>query len=223
MTQLRETTKRKILAALEKSHFTASAYSVEYDHDATAFLTITFLPNKSFVFVASESYAGISSSEAPGQHKITGESFKHASLDECLKSIAPWAARILEDYRANNPIIDEFESLRRSLSEQIEKHITDESAHFSPEEVVAIRAKLDELSTKLSEVTEKTAEQEKQLRDAQQELKALKQDAEVFPKGVWYRMAGSRVLNIIRRAATSKEGREFALEAAKKILLEGPK
>jgi hypothetical protein len=223
MTQLRETTKRKILLALEKSHFTSSSYSVEYSDDTTTFLTITFLPNKGFTFVAAESYTGITSAEAPGQHKLTSETFKHVSLDDCLKAIAPWTARIIEDYRAHNPIIDEFEALRKSLGEQIEKHITDESAHFSAEEASSIRFKLDELSAKLSEVSEKTTEQEKQLRDAQQELKALKQDLDVFPKGVWYRMAGSKVLNIIKKAAFSKEGRDFALEAAKKFLLEGPK
>ncbi len=223
MTQLRETTKKRIFAALDKSHFTSSAYSVEFSDDTTSFLTITFLPNKGFIFVANDTYSGITSSEAPGQHKLTSETFKHTSIEECLKAITPWTVRILEDYRVHNPIIDEFETLRKTLGEQIEKHITDEAAHFSAEETTAIRAKLDELSNKLSEVSQKTAEQEKQLREAQQEIKSLKQDLEVFPKGVWYRMAGSKVLGIIKKAATSKEVRDFALEAAKKFLLEGPK
>ena len=223
MTQLRETTKKKIFAFLEKSHFTSSAYSVEFIDETSTFLEITFLPNKNFTFEANETYSGLTTSEAPGLHKFTSESFKQTSIDECLKAIGPWTTRILEDYRAHNPIIDEFESLRKSIREQIDSHITDEAAHFSTEEASAMRAKLDELSVKLSEVSEKTAEQEKQLREAQQEIKALKQDLEIFPKGVWYRMAGSKVLNIIKKAATSKEGRDFALEAAKKFLLEGPK
>ncbi|MDC4227321.1 MAG: hypothetical protein MPW15_24535 [Candidatus Manganitrophus sp.] len=140
-----------------------------------------------------------------------------------MKSISPWVMRILEDYRTQNPLIDEFENLRSSLSEQIEKHIADESAHFSSEEIASIRSSLDDISVKLAEISEKTAEQERQLLNAQNELKGLKADLEIFPKGVWYRMAGSKVLNILKKAATSKEGRNFVLEAAKKFLLEGPK
>ena len=223
MVQLRETTKRKVYAALEKSHFTASSFAVNFNEEETKFLMIVFLPNRSFSFAAERNYTGLSTIEAPGQHIVTDETSKQASLDDCLKAITPWIARILEDYRSQNPLIDEFETLRKTLGEQIEKHIADESAHFSPDEVIEIRKKLDDLSSKLAEVTEKTAEQEKQLRDAQAELKTLKSDLDVFPKGVWYRMAGSKVLTIIKRAATSKEGRDFALEAAKKFLLDGPK
>lgn len=223
MIQLRESTKRKITDLLNKSHFTASAFSVTYEEESQDFLIISFIPNKVFKFTAEKTYSNFSTTEAPGLHIVTEETFKREALDDCLKAISPWISRILEDYRTHNPLVDEFETLRKTISEQIEQHIGDEAAHFSGEEMESIRTKLDDLSAKLAEVTEKTFEQEKQLRDAQAEIKNLKADLEVFPKGVWYRMAGSKVLNILKKAATSKEGREFALEAAKKFLIEGPK
>lgn len=224
MINLRETTKRRVLATLEKSHFTAASYEIQYSIEASEFLRITFLPNKNFYFEATERFGSFRSEESPGILKLDSETFDHKTLDECLKAIAPWSARILEEYRTLNPIVDEFETLKRSIAEQIEQHVADESTHFTREEADAICAKLDELVAKLAELTDKSTDQERQLRDAQNELKTLKGDLELFPRGVWLRMAGGKVVGLIKKVATSKESRELALAAAKKLLqLDGPK
>jgi hypothetical protein len=224
MISLREVTKRRILATLEKSHFTASGYDIKYSTTESNFLHITFLPNKKLYFAATDQYGGFRSEESPGVLQTDEETFKHASLEDCLKAIAPWATRILEEYRALNPIVDEFETLKKSIAEQIEQHAADETAHFSREEAEAIRTKLDELGAKLAELSDKSATQEHQLREANAEIKSLKTDLELFPRGVWLRMAGGKVINLVKKVATSKEGRELAFTAAKKLLqLDGPK
>jgi hypothetical protein len=219
MTRLRETVKKKVYTLLEASHFTSCSYSVEFIEESPIFLRIAFLPNENFIFQASSNYSDLETKEAPGLHKYTTETFKQASIDGCLDAIEPWTVRILEDYLAQKPVVDEFESLRNSIQERINLSTTDEAAHFSIDEVSDMRAELDELFTKLSGLTEKTAEQEKRLRDAEKEIKILKQELEFLPKGVWYRMASSKVIDILKKVAASKEGRDFALEAAKKLLL----
>jgi len=223
MIPLRETTKRKVIAVLEKSYFSLSSFTVLFDENDREFLQITFLPRKTFRFVISGYGTTFSTSEAPGMHVLTGETLKREDLDTALKAIAPWINRILEDYRTQNPIVDEFETSRKSLNEKLEQHLNDDDSHFSAEEASAIRVKLDELSAKLAEVCEKNAEYEKNLRDAKAEIQSIKADLELFPKGVWYRMAGGKDLSVIKKVVTSKEGRDFALEAAKKLLLEAPK
>ena len=224
MISLRETTKRRIIATLEKSHFTASSYEISYSVTEPEFLRITFIPNKVFYFAAIEQFGNYRSEESPGILRTDAEAFKHLSLEEALKAISPWTARILEEYRTLNPIIDEFEALKQSISEQIEQHAADDSSHFTREEAEVIRQKLDELATKLADLSDKTVEQEKQLREANAEIKTLKSDLELFPRSVWLRMAGSKVVGIVKKVATSKEGRELAVAAAKKLLqIEGPK
>lgn len=227
MAALRETTKRNISEALEKTYFTGSSFSVQFVENGNPFVAITFLPEKRFSFWASEpsgyNVSGYITEEAPGMHIETGERYKHENLANVLKAIGPWAERILEDYRSRNPVIDEFEAFRKTLSEQMEAHIQDKDAHFSEEEAKSLRERLDELSAKLREVWERSETTEQKLKEAKQEIDRIKSDISVFPKGVWYQVAGGKIVGAMKKVMGSAEGRQFALEAAKKFFLEGPK
>lgn len=227
MTTLRETTKKKIVEVLDKTYFTASNFTLKFDEINDPFLTITFIPEKRFSFSISESSgynaSGYVTDEAPGLHIETGEKYKHESLSNAIKAITQWTERILEDYRSRNPVIDEFEAFRKTLEEQIEEHIQDKDAHFSEEEAKSLRERLDELSVKLQEVWEKSEATEQMLKDAKQEIERIKTDVSIFPKGVWYRVAGSKIVGAMKKVMGTSEGRQFALEAAQKFFLEGPK
>lgn len=225
MTTLRETTKQKIFSVLEGTYFTGGSFSANFNENQEPFLVIRFIPNANFTFSVKQTFnvAGYVATEAPGVHIENGESYKYDNLDACIKAIGKWAERILEDYRSKNPIIDEFEQLRKTLFEQVEGHIKDQHSHFTPEEISGLRSKLDELDARLKEVCDKNSEYEHSLREAHREIEKIKADLELFPKGVWYRVAGAKVLGLIKKVAGSQEGRELALEAAKKFLLDGPK
>ena len=227
MTTLRETTKKKILDALEKTYFTASSFSVQFHEGEAPFLVIGFVGDKRFKFSISEppgyNTVGYITEEAPGVHIETGEKYKHENLSAALKAITSWVERIHEDYRSKNPIVDELESFRQMLADQIEHHVHDRDAHFSAEEANELRQKLDELGARLQQLAEKNDANERRLDEARQELEKIKADVAIFPKGVWYRVAGSKVLGIVKKVAGTAEGRQFALEAAKKLFLEGPK
>lgn len=227
MTTLRETTKKKIVESLEKTYFTASSFTINFNDGEDPFLVIAFLGDKKFRFLVSEpsgyNSTGYITEEAPGLHIETGEKYKHESLTSALKSVAPWAERIHEDYRAKNPLIDEIEAFRQMLGEQIEQHVLDRDAHFSAQEASEMRDKLDELADRLQQLAEKNDAAERRLDEARQDLEKIKADLAIFPKGVWYRVAGSKVLNVFKKVTGTAEGRQFALEAAKKLFLEGPK
>lgn len=227
MTALRETTKKKIAEALDKTYFTGSSFSLLFKENSDPFVVIKFIPEERFSFSIGEpsgyNSSGYISEEAPGLHIETGERYKHDNLASALKAIGPWTERILEDYRSRNPVIDEFEAFRKTLSEQVEAHIQDKESHFTDEEAQALREKLDELSAKLHEVWEKSETTEQKLKEAEQEIERIKNDIAIFPKGVWYRVAGSKIVGAVKKVMGSAETRQFALEAAKKFLLEGPK
>lgn len=227
MTALRETTKKKIVESLEKTYFTASSFSVQFAETGDPFVIITFVPEKRFSFSVSEppgyNTSGYMTDEAPGMHIETGEKYKHENLASALKAIGPWTERILEDYRSRNPVVDEFEAFRKTLSEQMDAHIQDKDAHFSEEEAQSLRVRLDELSAKLREVWEKSETTEQKLKEAKQEIERIKNDIALFPKGVWYQVAGSKIVGAMKKVMGTAEGRQFALEAAKKFFLEGPK
>lgn len=225
MTRLRDSTKIDIQEALERTYFTASSFFVAHNEKDQHFLQITFLPNPEMKFSvrkSAQSGRGFVCIEAPGEHIATGESYARNDIDDCIKAIRPWASRIHEDYKAKNPVLDEFEQFKKQMSEQFQEHLSDPTAHFSDEEVLTLKQKLDSLAQRLDELTEKNSETEKKLAAALTEIEQVKADLSVFPKGVWYRVAGGKVLNAIKSVATSSEGRQLALEAAKKYLLGGP-
>ena len=225
MTRLRDATKAEIRQTLEGTYFTANSFSVAHNEADQHFLQITFIPNPSSKFSirkASSGNRGFVTVEAPGEHIETGEAYGRDDIDDCINAIKPWASRIYDDLKARSPFLDEFEKFKKQMSEQFEEHLSDPSAHFSEEEIVALKQKLDTLSEKLTEVTEKNSETEKKLATALQEIEQVKSDLSMFPKGVWYRVAGSKVLNAIKKVSTSSEGRQLALEVARKYLLGGP-
>lgn len=227
MTALRETTKKKIVETLEKTYFTSSSFSVQFREGEDPFLLIAFISDKKFSFAISESSgynaSGYITEEAPGHHIETGEKYKHENLSAALKAISPWAERIHEDYRAKNPLVDELESFRQSLADQIEQHVQDKEAHFTADEANALRAKLDELAARLQVLGDKSDATERKLAEARQEIDKIKADLSIFPKAVWYRVAGNKVLGIVKKVAGTAEVRQFALDAAKKLFLDGPK
>ncbi|GBG14645.1 uncharacterized protein NMK_2244 [Novimethylophilus kurashikiensis] len=227
MTALRESTKKKIFEMLEKSYFTSSSFSLQFVEDSNPFLTIAFIPEKKFSYSISEPAGynsnGYISDEAPGVHIETGERYKHENLSAALKAIGPWIERILEDYRSKNPVIDEFEAFRKALCEQINEHIHDKDSHFTENEAEALRTRLDELNEKLKQIWEKSEITAQKLKEAEQEIERIKNDIAIFPKGVWYQVAGSKLVSAVKKVMGSAEGRQFALETAKKFLLDGPK
>lgn len=227
MTALRETTKKLVIDALEKTYFTSSSFSVNFSNNANPFVTITFIPHNKFQFSIGRpggyNATGFISTEAPGTHIETGEVYKQDNLTNAFKAIGPWADRILEDFRAKNPIIDEFEDFRKKFSAQMDEHIKDKDAHFSADEAKTMRDRLDELSAKLHELWERAEATENRIKEAEQTIERLKEDINIFPKGVWYRIAGNKILGAVQKVMGTTEGRQFALETAKKFLLEGPK
>ena len=225
MTRLRESTKREIQETLESTYFTASSFSVKHNEKNTRFLQIFFLPNPEMNFSVrtnTQPGRGFISHEAPGIHIESGEEYTREDIGSCIRAIKSWASRIHEDYKARNPVLDEFEKFKKQMAEQFNEHLTDPSAHFTEDEISALKEKLDSLAKKLDEITDKNYATEKKLDAALKEIEQVKSDLSVFPKAVWYRVAGGKILNAIKGVATSSEGRQLALEAAKKYLLSSP-
>jgi hypothetical protein len=79
------------------------------------------------------------------------------------------------------------------------------------------------LAAKVSELTSRAEGAEESIAVLTKAIDDLKDAAKLVNRGTWYRMSSGRLIAGLKSLATSKEAREFALEAAKKFLLEGPK
>lgn len=123
----------------------------------------------------------------------------------------------------SNPLNRELQEVRKQLEEKIDFLGERQEDFFSKVEANQLTERLNEFSSRLESLAKTNAE----LKDVVDGLKArideLVLATEEVNKGTWFRMAGSRLLSTAKVIIGSKEGREFALEAAKKVLLDGPK
>ncbi len=184
---------------------------------------IEFIPKPEFQFSVSLVGEEFQTTEAPSDELLTQANIVREEVSDCVIALRHWLKRIEEEYRSANPIVDEFESFRQSINERIRSHVEDEHGHFTPEEATAMRAKLDELTQRIAELAERSDGFEHRLAEAKKQIDSLKPDLDTASRGVWLRRAGSKTLNALKAVITSKEGREFALQAAKQFLLGAPK
>lgn len=224
MSTLREKTKSKFLAVLEESYFSGANYSVAYPDGGEVELAVTFIPRPEFQFTftrySSTKYKTI---EFPTEHLLAEDSYVRDDINECVQALCQWTQRIEEEYRTDHPVLDEFDSFRKSMEAKFRTHVEDEHSHFTKEQADALRSRLDDLANELAGLTERTTESERRLVQANADIEAMKADIDRLPRGIWFRKAGAKTVSILKSVVTSKEGRDFALAAAKKFLLEGPK
>lgn len=45
-----------------------------------------------------------------------------------------------------------------------------------------------------------------------------KSDLKIYPKGVWYKTAGTKIIRVMKEVLSTKEGREILSDVAKKLL-----
>ena len=221
---LRANTKQKFFELLDRTYFTSSNYSLVFSDDEGSLATITFVPRPEFQFKLKKNYGAVfTSEESPGLHFLPPEEFRHEGMAKVFSAFQEWTDRLYEEYKHSNPLLDEFQALKDMLESKFQEHEGNLELHFSSDELATLRARLDEFDSRLSTLTGRTEEMDQQLAAAHEEIERLKADAANVPRGIWQRIASNKVVSIIKSVATSKEGKEFALEAAKKFLIEGPK
>ena len=223
---LRASTKRIVLDLLDESYFGASNFSVEFGSGNPKWLNISFVPNSNFGFKIDRASLGTAfyqSSAAPGVEFLRPDTHMERNFDDCVKRIPDWIQRIKEEIIDSSPLNRELQLVRKQLEERIDYLGEKQDDYFTREEVTQLTERLDEFSTRLTELSSTNDDLKGVVSGLKAKLEELAAATESVNKGTWLRMAGSRILKAAKAVMGSKEGREFALEAAKKVLLDGPK
>lgn len=225
---LRASAKQAVLNTLEDSYFGESNFTVDYGNGKPFWVQVTFVGNTDFKFIitdtgsSSEGYQFLIS-EAPGRKFLIPENGYANSLDSSLMKVPFWIQRIKEEVVDSNPINRELQSVRKQLEERIELLKEGQEEFFTISEAAQLKEKLQEFSSKLDIISKTNAELKDAIQIQKTRIDELIGAADTVNKGTWLRMAGSKLLSTAKAVIGSKEGREFALETAKRVLLEGPK
>jgi len=81
-----------------------------------------------------------------------------------------------------------------------------------------LREKLDALAERFSELAQHSEITKQELNRVQQELTAIKANLTSFPKGTWYKTAGTKLWSVTSKVITSAESRQVIAQAARKLI-----
>lgn len=152
----------------------------------------------------------------PGEFLST-EAKEIDSFLEALPEISKWCGYIYQDLVATVPVSDPLGDLREKL-EDIEAGIPDKEARFSDQELGKLYSQVDALFEKLSEVSAKAGATEQELNSLKQEFERFKNDAKIYPKGMWARTTINKILRFAGSIINSTEGRALIVEEIKRAI-----
>jgi polyhydroxyalkanoate synthesis regulator phasin len=222
---LRAQHRQQLIAVLEQSYFGLDNYSVEFPSNGTELARIAFIPDSRFtVDIRSPDNNGhYIMWECPAVEYVTRKPFVAKSLPGALARVEAWTERVKEEVVSTNPFSRELVKFREEIDRRLAGMQTDLDGFFSSTEAEELAARLEALEVQLKDLSGSHSELEEAVVSLSKTVADLQSGLTAVNRGTWYRMGAGRLLAGLKGFATSKEGREFALEAAKKFLLEGPK
>ena len=222
---LRAQHRQQLVAVLEQSYFGLDNYSVEFPLNGNQLARIAFIPDSRFMVDISPPDKGgdYIMWECPAIEYVTKKPFVAKSLSGALARVQGWTERVKEEVVSTNPFSRELVKFREEIDRRLAGMQTDLDGFFSSAEAEELAARLEALEQRLKDLSGSHAELEEAVVSLSKTVADLHSGITAVNRGTWYRMGAGRLLTGLKAFATSEEGREFALEAAKKFLLEGPK
>jgi len=223
MSQLNNAMMREVRSKLNSSSFTADDFQISFPASGNTLLQLTFIgaPTYSYVVTRQEKYnsdeIAYVVTACPGAH-LKIERFSTSEIPRTIASIPTWCQNLRHDLRLSSPVYDELSELRESLLNQINEHVSDPEKHFTRDEAESLTRRFDEILEQFGELKKKNKITEDELAAVKADLKALKENAQSFPKGVFFRTAGNKILSMICSLAKSPEGKHLLLSTAKHLV-----
>lgn len=221
MAQIRNAAIAQVYSAVECSTFALSSFDIRFPDGKNEIVEIRFLPKKQFFLAIG---LGRGSTEnlyvrmSPGVFKSEDFLGGRAKFEDCLAEIYLWTERVSEDLRVSIPDLSDLSEFRDALEEHIQNSILDEDLPFSSDEALEIDSKLAGLEQRLQELEERHLLAEQELAELRKAVSVARADLPIYPKGIWYRTAGGKLWEVMKKVGTSKEAREILASATRKLL-----
>ncbi len=237
MTKLRNSKINEIISRLERGEFCIEDFDISFPANSVELAIITFKPYPKYSFRIEESYEytdnplnyfgplnkkdknkTIKTIEEPGDYK-NYEKNRQKNIDDCISRISNWVNNIHQDLLAakNNPVLEPDEIIE-NFQETVEQKLEDPENFFDKKEQEEIRNQLDDLKDRVTSLEKQFNIPAEDTNTIISTIEKSKEKLEQYPKGVWYKTTGTKILKTLKTVLTSKEGREFLLEMGKNLL-----
>lgn len=219
MGKLRKTIQREIYDILNGSIFTENDFGVIFgDPDSNEYLIIiTFKHNNNFVYKVHKRTYRYDIIRTPGD--IEEEETKQCkTFEESISYISQWCQEVRNELKAEQPIYNELDSLRKMIEESIVINNNSSESEFSVEEINNLQQKFEDLQARVEQLEKDNIITENQSNHIQDGLQKVKEDVEYYPKETWIKTASNKVLNLFVSIGKSKEGRKVLADGSRKLL-----
>jgi hypothetical protein len=221
MRELRYPATRRVLSSLDSSFLTRHAFDASFNNENGEIVALQFRENPRFEFKITQSQNGDrwTVTECPGVTFTDAEVYAFTEYGQAANRISAWVQRIIEDLALQNRAEHvDFSELRKSINEAAD-HVADPDKPFNVDEAADWKERLDTLVERFETLKDQNQIQEQELRSLKNEVANLKETISRFPKRVWIKSAGNKILNIFEKIANSESGMRM-VEKVVKVLLE---
>jgi hypothetical protein len=222
---LRAITRQQVAEIIESSYFGYENYSVQFGEVGSDMaFHVRFISDPRFTFTVKRITAmHFETTEVPGVKFLAADVLGFEGFDSVFGRLTRWLDRVHQEVVAANPFSREILELRAQLDKRLASLDEELSEFFTKSEAEELSARLSEFEQRLQDLAGENADLVQAVEGLKVTIADLKDATQSINRGMWFRMAGGRLLGGLKSLSKSKEAREFALEAAKKFLLEGSK
>jgi hypothetical protein len=239
--QLTPSAIKQVQDALSKSLFSLTDFDIQLPDKGDLLLTVEFRHKAGYKFQIIETrerskvktslsagsfgpvreetseYTVMYTLETPGAFKLR-DRVEIEDFSAALDRIPGWCEHIKENLSVAPLAKDAFEDFRVTLEEQMDKQGWSDDERFNKEEIDRLTNKLQELAERFEKLQEQNSVTQEQVDQIKKQLAELGKNASRFPKRIWGKVAGNKMMEIVMSFFKSKEGRDLFIEGIKKLI-----
>lgn len=213
MPKLRKAVIDKLLNTLDGTRFGIASYKASFPDAGSILFAVEFVPVQGYRLLVNE-LRGTSSLRvdlSPGAYRNT-ESGTVADMDEVHEWLTAWARYIYEEIRAEGNGGASVADVQESLEEYVSAHVPNPEERFTREELDDVLQRLTDLEEKFKELRSSGQLNDAQLKELTTEVGKASAEAEVLPKGVWYRASLAKVMTVMKAMVGSAEFKKLVVD-----------
>lgn len=239
MPQLKPSFVNDIRLVFGNSRFTPDDFEIELPETGRILARITFVHKPEYFLALSEEekqeqvvieqkYLMSSRTErirqvvysvrtVPGQFKTQSDT-EINELGDVLKLIPQWCESIRADLYALTPVRDPLEQLRQQLQANLDELVSQPNEFFNEEELSVVDRRFDQLYEEIAELRDQYSLTKKNLEALKKEIEEFKGSARAYPKGLWARITGNKLVKATGQLVNTPEGRTFLFQQIRRAL-----
>lgn len=239
MSQLKPSFVTEIRTAIEKSRFTAEDFRFEYPKSGKTLVKITFAYKPEYMLILTEetkrekitveeklAYTSRSHTveetvftilAIPGRFKLEVK-YEVGDLGQLLNELPTWCENIRSDLYALAPKSDPLAELREKIQNNLDALVDRPDEYFNNDELAVVDSRFDQLFTEITNLREQYSLTKQQLDSMQKEFEEFKKSARAFPKGLWAKITGNKLIKTTGQIINSPEGRAFLFQQIRRAL-----